>query len=336
MWRTPDFWQKRNWMSWALTPLAYLYEKIALLRLRRKPEHCPIPVICVGNIVIGGAGKTPLTLFLADQLASSGRAVTILTRGFGSQIKQPVFAKPDSPIKEFIGDEAKMMASTHKVVIGKNRILSARLAVSLGADILIMDDGFQNPSLNKDMSFLVIDSDYGMAGYKGLGNGRLLPAGPLREPLSKATSRADALILMGEGKTSFAFDKPLFHARLEPETKTFPFKQAIAFSAIGRNEKFFQTLASSAIHVRESYPFADHHCFKPQEARFLLKRALDLKLALITTQKDYARLEQATHPDLKALKEASLTLKVQFVIKEEKRFLDFLKKRVEDIEKAKK
>ncbi len=198
--RPPEFWDHRVGRASApllragLAPLSWLITAAGRWRWRRAtPAKAPVPVICIGNVTLGGTGKTPLALALAALLQAQGHRPVFLSRGHGGRARGPLVVDPDRHDAALVGDEALLLAAAAPAIIARDRVAGARLAAAQNADLIIMDDGFQNPALHKDASLLVLDTQ------AGLGNGRVFPAGPLREPLADALARADALVAMGTG-----------------------------------------------------------------------------------------------------------------------------------------
>lgn len=292
--RAPAFWSPGHyWLPTLLSPLSTLYGLAG--RLRRAtttPVRPPVPVICLGNITVGGAGKTPATLAVARHLKAHGRHPHILTRGYGGSAKGPLRVDPNHDARE-VGDEAVLLARIAPTWVGADRVDTARFAVAAGADVLVMDDGFQNPDLHQDLSFLVVDGGF------GLGNGRILPAGPLRESPADALARTTAVIYIVDpggdagGPPPPGIDRvPVFPARLEPtpEAAVFVDHPVIAFAGIGRPAKFFNTLRAVGIRLVESYSFPDHHVFTADDMMTLIDSAVSRDAKLVTTEKDAVRL----------------------------------------------
>ena len=190
----PDFWQSKNLISDCLMPLGWLYDSLGQWRFANtRPARAPCPVICVGNLNIGGTGKTPVVAALAEALIQEGQRVHILSRGYGGQLatRDPLRVDPALHTAAGVGDEPLLLSHRAPVWIGRDRVRSARAAHAAGANLLIMDDGFQNPALAKDFSLLVIDAGV------GFGNRRVIPAGPLRETIHNGLARADLLVSIG-------------------------------------------------------------------------------------------------------------------------------------------
>ena len=288
----PSFWQMRHHpLSLALTPLAWLYGGLEAARRRlTHAQHPGKPVICVGNLTAGGAGKTPTVRWLAEKIAAQGHQPAILSRGYGGSEKGPLKVDRQTHHATHVGDEPLMLAADWPVYIGADRMQSLRLAVQDGADVLIKDDGFQNPSLAHHFNLIVVD------GASGLGNQRLLPSGPMRQPLSVALERLDALLVIGEARhhsLAFlmdaveAFGKPIFHGRVQATGHGSG--KVHGFCGIARPQKFQASLVAQGYEIDGFTSFADHHDFTEAEAETLLAH----DKPLITTEKDMARLQGA-------------------------------------------
>ena len=307
--KAPGFWRrdKGGIEALALAPLSLLYGAIsgAISMARHtagKPRSVSVPVICVGNIVAGGAGKTPVALAIGEKLAGPGRAVHFLTRGYGGSVSRrksaPLRVSPASHTAAEVGDEALLLARLAPTWVGGDRVAAARAAVAAGAEIIVMDDGYQNPGLEKDFSLLVVDGDY------GFGNGRLLPAGPNREPVERGLGRAGAVMVIGGGgrtradiiETVQKAGKAVILGRLAPDRKAaaeLHSQKIIAFAGIGRPEKFFETLVRLNVKLMAARAFADHHPFTDSEIETLKSLAARKSAKLLTTEKDYQRLTSA-------------------------------------------
>ncbi len=296
--REPAFWHRpSSWKSHLLRPLAAVYGAVAARRMRRAGLDAGIPVLCVGNYHVGGAGKTPTVLALAKLLRELDELPVVLSRGYGGSLRGPVKVDPGRHTASDVGDEPLMMAATLPVVISRDRAEGVALARAQGASVILMDDGFQNPSVTKDASLIVIDS------ARGLGNGRVIPAGPLRAPLPPQLARTDALIVVGEGDAARTIaaevtsrDKPVLAAHLKPDETSLAAlrgKRVLAFAGIGDPARFFNTLKTSGVDVVRSRAFADHHSFAKSEIEELVADARREGLTLVTTEKDLARLRGA-------------------------------------------
>jgi tetraacyldisaccharide 4'-kinase len=296
--REPGFWHSpSSWKSHLLRPLGALYGTIAANRLKRRGLDAGIPVLCVGNYHVGGAGKTPTVLALAKLLRDLGETPVVLSRGYGGKLRGPVRVDPVRHAAADVGDEPLMMASQLPVAVARKRADGVPLAKSLGATVILMDDGFQNPSVAKDASLIVID------GNRGLGNGQVLPAGPLRAPLKPQLARTDALVIVGDGTAAegvaadiAAQDKPVLRAHLQPDAAqvaSLRGQRVLAFAGIGDPARFFATLEASGIEVARRRAFPDHHPFAQSEIEGLVAEAAGDGLTLVTTEKDLARLRHA-------------------------------------------
>ena len=291
----PAFWYRpSSWISRLLMPLGALYGLVAGQRLQRQGFDAGIPVLCVGNYHVGGAGKTPMVLALTKMLRNLGETPVVLSRGYGGRLRGPIKVDPGRHAAADVGDEPLMLARTVPVVVARDRIGGVALARSQGASVILMDDGFQNPAIAKNASLIVIDSD------RGLGNGRVFPAGPLRAPLPPQLERTDALIVVGDGTAAktvaaaiAARGKPVLLAHLRADDASLaPLrgKRVLAFAGIGDPIRFFRTLRANGIEVIRERAFADHHPFSKSEIETLITEAKRDALTLVTTEKDLARL----------------------------------------------
>jgi tetraacyldisaccharide 4'-kinase len=296
--REPAFWHRpSSFISRLLTPLGAFYGLIAGYRLQREGFDAGIPVLCVGNYHVGGAGKTPTVLALTKVLRDLGETPVVLSRGYGGRLSGPVSVDPERHVAEDVGDEPLMLARTVPVVVARDRVAGVALARSQRASVILMDDGFQNPSIAKDASLIVIDSE------RGLGNANVLPAGPLRAPLAPQLERTDALIVIGEGRAAApvaaavaARGRPVLSAHLKPDEVSLAAlagRRVLAFAGIGDPARFFRTLRAGGIEVAVERAFPDHHSLSKSEIDLLLGEAKYVALTLVTTEKDLARLRNA-------------------------------------------
>lgn len=293
--REPAFWQQRSsLLSRLLMPLGAVYGEITASRMVQQGAVAGIPVICVGNYHTGGAGKTPTTLALVTLLRELGETPVVLSRGHGGRLRGPVKVEPGRHGAADVGDEPLMMARDVTVVIARDRVNGAALARSTGASVIVMDDGFQNPALAKDLSLIVID------GNRGVGNGRIFPAGPLRAPLDRQIARTDGLMVIGDGVAATGVAAmvhgrggKVFTARLKPEAASLQALQGrrvLAFAGIGDPGRFFRTLRNAGVDVAAEKAFGDHHPYTPVEIEALVAQARGEGLTLVTTEKDLVKL----------------------------------------------
>jgi tetraacyldisaccharide 4'-kinase len=286
----PEFWHREGWLARALSPLSPLYAWTVRRRLEDTEEFRPaVPVICVGNIIAGGAGKTPVVVALARLLKGAGRQVHLLTRGYGGTEVGPRAVDPDRHDAARVGDEALLLAAEAPTWVARWRPDGAVAATAMGADIIVMDDGFQNGSLAKDLSLVVVDGSY------GFGNGRVMPAGPCREPPERGLERADAVVLVGDdtcGATRHFGEVPVLRARLRPgpEAEALHGRDVIAFAGIGRPGKFFATVEACGATLLATEDFPDHHPYSRPEIEEMLTEAEACGALLVTTTKDAVRI----------------------------------------------
>jgi tetraacyldisaccharide 4'-kinase len=272
-----------------LTPISWAYAAVAAHRYRAAiTRHAPVPVVCVGNLTLGGAGKTPIARAIRARL---GPQAHTLSRGYGGRVEGPLRVTPDMDARE-VGDEPLLHARDGAAWIARDRYAGALAAAQAGAQAIVMDDGFQNASLAKDLSLVVIDPAF------GVGNGQVFPAGPLRERLIDGLARADALVMLhnadgveasSHSERLAGFNKPIAQARLHPVGEA-PQGKLVAFAGLARPEKFFDTLSAMKAELTEAVPFADHHVYTEDDLGVLAQMAEERGAQLITTEKDAMRL----------------------------------------------
>ncbi|MEM1299837.1 MAG: tetraacyldisaccharide 4'-kinase [Pseudomonadota bacterium] len=294
----PGFWSnppdRPGWQACLLSPLAAIWTGVTARRISQPGERVGAPVLCIGNLSAGGTGKTPMVAALMERLSQRGISAHVLSRGYGGRIKGPHLVDPLEDRAADVGDEPLMLAARGLVWVAKDRVAGARAAVAGGANLIIMDDGFQNPGLHKDAAILTVDAS------AGFGNGRVIPAGPLREPVAAGLARADLAVLIGaeaELQTTLAAwpmlsSVPTVAAVLEPLQTGLPMRgePVIAFAGIGRPEKFFNTLRGMGADLIATHAFSDHHAFAPKLIRRLIAEARARDAMLVTTEKDAVRL----------------------------------------------
>ncbi|MFO1243174.1 MAG: tetraacyldisaccharide 4'-kinase [Rickettsiales bacterium] len=300
MWNAPFFWHKSHPLAYAFLPFSALYYlggrlKDALIN----PWQPPIPVICIGNVVAGGAGKTPVAIALAQRLKTMGIETHIVSRGYGGALVGPLRVDPENHSAAEVGDEPLLIARHVACWMAKDRKRGILKAADAGARVVIMDDGLQNSSVRKTLSIVVIDGGY------GVGNGYVIPAGPLRESIRSARKKIQAVIIVGMDryKIADAFPNlPLFRGRLVPNQKaSVDNKRYVAFAGIGRPEKFFTTLREYGAELDATFSFADHHVYSDKELFEMEQMAKKRGISLITTEKDAVRLPQVWREKIETL-----------------------------------
>jgi tetraacyldisaccharide 4'-kinase len=289
-------------MGAVLGPIGALYDPAGQLRSAlTKARRLPRPVICAGNLTAGGAGKTPTAIAIARWFLARGKVLHFLTRGYRAIAAGPLRVDPNRHDFRDVGDEALLLAAVAPTWIGGNRLASGLAACNAGADLLVMDDGLQNPTLAKDLSLVVVDGGY------GIGNGRVFPAGPLRETVAHGLTRADAAVMIGADATGLApvIEKclPVLEARLvpDPTTRALAGKRVLAFAGIGRPAKFFATLEGLGATLVKCCTFDDHHAYHPDEIMRLVEEADALGAQLVTTEKDFVRFPSQARPMVTAV-----------------------------------
>jgi tetraacyldisaccharide 4'-kinase len=301
--RAPDFWTRDDPSARAvvaaLTPLGWVYGAVTeWRRTHALPHRAHAKVICVGNLTAGGSGKTPVVLAIARMFQARGKRTAILSRGYGGRLSGPVIVDPAIHDARDVGDEPLLLARSAPVIVSRDRRLGADLADDERAEIIVMDDGHQNFMLEKDLSIVVVDAE------RGFGNGRILPAGPLRESVANGLARADAVVLVGDGAPALpAYSGPVIHARLEPVGgEAFSGQNVVAFAGIGRPTKFFDTLRALNANVLVETAFGDHHVFSASDIARLRSRARSENAMLVTTEKDFVRLTPSEREGISALR----------------------------------
>lgn len=305
--RAPRFWRKSRWhpLALGLAPLGWIYAAATARRLRHGVwEKLSVPVICIGNINAGGTGKTPTVIALASFLAARGVAAHVVSRGYGGTAEGPLKVDEMAHTAAEVGDEPLLMAAFAPTWVARDRAAGARAAIAAGAEVILLDDGFQNPALHKDLSIIVVDAAV------GFGNGRVLPAGPLREPVTAGLKRGDAVVSIGSDKAQTALGAnwpeittlPRLQAALKPLKMGMDWQGArvLAFAGIGRPEKFFHSLAQEGAEIVASHSFADHAPYSKVALQRLLKEAVQKNAQLVTTEKDAARLPASFRPQVLA------------------------------------
>lgn len=302
----------------ALRPVSILYGWAVARRFRRaEPYRSSLPVICIGNLTAGGTGKTPLAMHIGQILLDMGELPVFLTRGYGGRITGPHRVDRSDTARE-VGDEALLLANVAPTVVSRDRAVGARaIEDAASASVIVMDDGLQNPSLHKDLTIALVDA------RRGIGNGEVLPAGPLRAPLQLQLGLVDAIFLNRRPGhdddtrldwLTAEFAGPILTAAPEPKDDVAWIRGAriVAFAGIGHPERFFSLLEELGGEVVATVPLPDHHAFTAKDAERILDLADLLEAIVITTEKDYVRLGDASGP-LAKLKARSRTLGIRLV-----------------------
>ncbi len=297
--KTPGFWKDINFFSNLFAPLGWIYGTVTALRLLlTKGKKVGIPVICIGNLTAGGVGKTPVAISIAKLLKEEAKKNPFfVTRGYGGTL-QDVLVNPQKHSAKETGDEPLLLAQAAPTIVNKDRYLGAFRASENGADCIIMDDGFQNPGLHKDVSFVVIDS------IQAFGNKRCIPAGPLREFLKIGLWRTKAVILLGEPSSELSamlIGKTIFKGKIKPVCPQGGKKNVIAFAGIGHPQKFYNSLADCGFNIVKTRDFADHHYYTPKELENLIAEAEKMEADLYTTSKDFVKIPEEMQPYFKVL-----------------------------------
>lgn len=296
----PLFWHnapnRPGLLASVLTPVGALYALATRLRLRKgTPYKAGVPVICIGNINVGGTGKTPTAIALAERLIAAGHTPHFVSRGYGGSLQGPVQVNLAVHSADQTGDEPLLLAAFGAAWVAKDRAAGVKAAEAAGADVILLDDGFQNPSVTKDLSIVVVDA------FRGFGNGKVIPAGPLREPVSTGLKRADVVVSIGppDAQDKFAAHWPIGNPHLtgavHPLLTGMPWQDlpVFAFAGIGHPEKFFRTLKAVGANVIKTQSLEDHEPLTPALMNRLEAEAKALNAQLVTTEKDAVRLPDA-------------------------------------------
>jgi tetraacyldisaccharide 4'-kinase len=300
-WRAPD---RPGLLPRLLSPLGWLYAAGTARRLRQPGYTSPVPVICVGNLTAGGAGKTPTVIALVDRLSARGRKVHVVSRGYGGSLEGPVRVEEARHKADQVGDEPLLLSAFAPVWVAKDRAAGVRAAEAAGAQVVLLDDGFQNPAVKPSLGLVVVDA------ARGFGNGRCIPAGPLREPVATGLSRADLVLTIGDSAAQAQFDAtwgPLnptrLRGRLQPLQMGMDWKgeRVLAFAGIADPSRFFATLQAEGAEVLRGEALGDHETLSETLLRRLESEAAAAGAQLVTTEKDAARLPPPWRPKVLTL-----------------------------------
>ncbi len=292
--RSPAFWyrDRPSTLAWLMSPLAALYASAGNARSAlTSPQQADCPVICVGNLVAGGTGKTPTAIAVAELLIEQGAHPAFLTRGYRGRETGPTLVDLKKHKVADVGDEPLLLARVAPTWVARNRHAGAQAITAAGHDVIVMDDGFQNPGLHKDLSIVVVD------GAVGFGNGQVIPAGPLRETVGHGLRRAQAALIIGDDRHDIAGSLSSFvevlRGRLVPATADdHTGQRVVAFAGIGRPQKLFDTLRDAGCNVVDQYTFPDHHTYTPEQVMALCETAAAKQAVPVTTAKDFVRLPE--------------------------------------------
>ncbi len=296
--RQPQFWyQKPGLKAWMLAPIAAIWDQAAKTRLRRSCAlSAGVPVICIGNVNVGGTGKTPMTIALAQRLSEAGRKPHIVTRGYGGDEPGPVLVDERRHSSSNVGDEPLLLAAFAPTWVARDRLEGARQAAEAGATEILLDDGHQYPRLARDLTILTVNAAV------GFGNEKVMPAGPLREELARGLSRADVLVVVGslsnyrvfQGSNSGKLPLPTTRAELRPLKTGIDWEglDVVAFAGIGQPDSFYQTVAALGAKIKHSIALGDHQPLDGRLMRRLETVARNRNAQLVTTEKDAVRLSR--------------------------------------------
>jgi tetraacyldisaccharide 4'-kinase len=306
---TPEWWYTRGLSARrggmpliraVLTPVSWIWAAVTARRIARGTPIDPgVPVICIGNVTMGGAGKTPVARAVAERLAARGKAVHLLSRGYGGALAGPLRVDPEQHTSADVGDEPLMLAADFPVWVSRDRAAGARAAAASGAQVIVMDDGFQNPSVKKALSLVVVDGETRRDEWP-FGDGRVFPAGPMREPLATGLKRADAVLILlpadlaqPDPELVAALKGPaLLTAHLQPAAAP-PAGPQVGFAGVGKPWKVERALQAAGCDLKDFAPFADHVAYDEAVLRRLAERASVFDAGLVTTEKDWVRLPPA-------------------------------------------
>ena len=287
---TPNFWKEKNLISFLLSPLSIIYFiGFKVYEFFSKEVDIGVPVICVGNLVAGGSGKTPITIELRKYLSKKYSKIFVLTRGYKGKLKGPIIVSKNSNYLD-VSDEAIIHAQNGLTCMAKNKKLGAELCKKNGANLILMDDGLQSKDIKKNFKILVVDDNY------KFGNNFLLPAGPLRQTINSAKSNYDIMLIIrnGNGDSTLTTEKHknVFYAEKKIKLKKLKYKDVFVFSGIGNNENFVNKLKELKINIKMIKNFPDHHNYSNDDISKIIRTSTKKKLSIVCTEKDYIKIPQ--------------------------------------------
>tara|TARA_Y100001970_G_scaffold3563_1_gene4095 strand:+ start:3515 stop:4507 length:993 start_codon:yes stop_codon:yes gene_type:complete len=323
--KAPKFWyqKKDTVLSNSLYPLSLLFRFGTKIRhLISKKQRSPLPIICIGNIVVGGAGKTPVSLKIGKLLIKAGYKPHFISKGYSGLVKNSTLVQTWHSARS-VGDESILLSEVAPTWVGPDRIFSSSLAKKNGGDCLILDDGFQNPTIDKDFSIIVISAE------QEFGNKRVMPSGPLRESIRRGLSRTDLVIVIGDIsedlKNTLSINIPIIEANFEikKQTKIFKGQNITAFAGIAYPEKFFKSLKEQGAKIVKEISYPDHYIYNENDLLSLAETANNTKSILVSTQKDYVRIP-------KSYRSLVNTLEGEIVFKNEEFLINLLSNVIEN------
>ena len=311
--KAPKFWEEDSLKAKLLSPLSFFYKKSTAARVSKPGYKSSLPVICVGNITAGGSGKTPVAMAIARLLQADGKTPNFVSKGYGRTSEETLKVQNHKP--EQVGDEPLLLARIAPTFVSTSREEGAKKAEENKADIILLDDGFQDPTLEKTLSFLVIDGAY------GLGNKKVIPAGPLREPFEEAIERADAIIVVGELKKKLPeTNKPILKANINVHIpELLREDDVVAYCGIGIPAKFYASLRAAGVNVVNELAYPDHHSYSEQDFKDIFAIATERQAVVFTTEKDYVKVPEH-------LKKLISPIKAELVFEDEAAVRELLKK----------
>ena len=313
-------WRSNNFLNFILFPFSILYYfTFIIYKFCSKEKKCNVPVLCVGNITLGGAGKTPTVIELRKFLSNSFEKIYVLTRGYKGKAKGPLIVGNNHTFHD-VGEESLLHSQFGLTCVSKNKFLGAKFCEAQGGKLIIMDDGLQSRDIKKDCKVLVIDGNY------GFGNNKIFPSGPLREPIRSGIKKSDLILIIGNKRNICKFDiipkHKIFSAKKEISIESCKNKKLFVFSALGNNTNFHNSLLHSGYTIKRIKSFSDHYIFKKNDILSILNVAKKENLTVVCTKKDYIKVPEEFKNKIKPV---NLNLKIEKKKKFEKRVLECLR-----------